>query len=68
MRLIETRDTEFILVLKKANRLSTIWIKISEDFSKIISVKSAKLIKLSVLLFQSEKKAGLTAEVLKLIS
>ena len=55
MRLIETRDTEFILVLKKANRLSTIWIKISEDFSKIISVKSAKLIKLSVLLFQSEK-------------
>ena len=47
-------DTEFILVLKKANRISTTWIKILEDFSKIISVKSAKLIKLSVLLFHSE--------------
>ena len=56
MRLIETRDTEFILVLKKANRISTIWIKISEDFSKIISVKSAKRIKLSVLLFHSETR------------
>ena len=66
MRLIETRDTEFILVLKRQIEYLQYGSKYQKIFLK--SFQSSRPNWLNFLFFYfTQKHAGLTAEVLKLI-